>query len=107
MENADISINGLKTTSNFNVNSRESDKPAQSVKLTMNTVNDDLKLKFQVDGRPSGPLPFSIDPDSGRPVKTQGTNRFQGIPLDVNVTIPLTKSLELYRMYNKLMNGNK
>lgn len=79
----------------------------QWVKLTMNTVNDDLKLKFQVDGRPSGPLPFSIDPDSGRPVKTQGTNRFQGIPLDVNVTIPLTKSLELYRMYNKLMNGNK
>ena len=79
----------------------------QWVKLTMNTVNDDLKLKFQVDGRPSGPLPFSIDPDSGRPVKTQGTNRFQGIPLDVNVTIPLTKSLELYRMYDKLMNGNK
>ena len=79
----------------------------QWVKLTMNTVNDDLKLKFQVDGKPSGPLPFSIDPDSGRPVKTQGTNRFQGIPLDVNVTIPLTKSLELYRMYNKLMNGNK
>lgn len=63
----------------------------QWVKLTMNTVNDDLKLKFQVDGRPSGPLPFSIDPDSGRPVKTQGTNRFQGIPLDVNVTIPLNK----------------
>lgn len=79
----------------------------QWVKLTMNTVNDDLKLKFQVDGRPSGPLPFSIDPDSGRPVKTQGTNRFQGIPLDVNVTIPLTKSLELYQMYDKLMNGNK
>ena len=79
----------------------------QWVKLTMNTVNDDLKLKFQVDGKPSGPLPFSIDPDSGRPVKTQGTNRFQGIPLDVNVTIPLTKSLELYRMYDKLMNGNK
>lgn len=79
----------------------------QWVKLTLNTAEDDLKLKFQVDGKPSGPLPFSIDPDSGRPVKTQGTNRFQGIPLDVNVTIPLTKSLELYRMYNKLMNGNK
>jgi len=38
VENAEININGLKTTSNFNVNSRESDKPAQSVKLTMNTA---------------------------------------------------------------------
>ncbi len=38
VENAEININGLKTTSNFNINSRESDKPAQSVKLTMNTA---------------------------------------------------------------------
>lgn len=37
-KNAEISINGLKTTSNININSRESDKPAQSVKLTMNTA---------------------------------------------------------------------
>ncbi len=79
----------------------------QWVKLTMNTEKDDLKLKFQVDGKPSGPLHFSVDPDTGRPVRTQGTNRFQGIPLDVNVTIPLTKSLELYQIYNKLINGNK
>ncbi len=38
VENAEININGLKTTSNFNINSRESDKPAQSVKLSMNTA---------------------------------------------------------------------
>ncbi len=77
------------------------------VKLTMNTENDNLKLKFQVDGRPAAALPFSIDADSGRPVRTQGSNRFQGIPLDVNVTIPLTKTLELYQMFSQMFGKGK
>lgn len=77
------------------------------VKLALNTEKDNLKLKFQVDGRPAGALPFSIDPDSGRPVRTQGTNRFQGIPVDVNVTIPLSRTLELYQMFGRLFGGDR
>ena len=77
------------------------------VKLSMNTEKDNLKLKFQVDGRPAGALPFSIDPDSGRPVRTQGTNRFQGIPVDVNITIPLSRTLELYQMFGQMFGGTR
>ncbi len=38
VENAEITTNSLKTSSNFNINAKEGDKPAKSVTLNMNTA---------------------------------------------------------------------
>lgn len=65
-------------------------------KITMNTVAEDLLVQLQFDGKPAEPLPFVYTPESGGFVKTapgKPGSVFQGIRLDVNVTLPLNRML--------------
>ncbi len=69
------------------------------VKLSLATAPEEdlLRLKLQLDGKPSRPLPFIYDPQAGGFVPagpdSQGST-FQGISLDVNFSLPLNRLLE-------------
>lgn len=73
-------------------------------RITMNTVAEDLLVQLQFDGKPANPLPFVYDPAAGGFVKTapgQPGSLFQGIRLDLNVTLPLNRMLR----YRELFEG--
>ena len=77
----------------------------QWAKITMNSVADDLLVQLQFDGKPADTLPFIYDPASGGFVKTapgQPGSTFQGIRLDVNVTLPLNRMLRYRELFKKL-----
>ena len=77
----------------------------QWAKVTMNSVGDDLLVQLQFDGKPAEPLPFIYDPAAGGFVKTEpGTpgSVFQGIRLDVNVTLPLNRILRYRELFKRL-----
>ncbi|MCB2170045.1 MAG: YdbH domain-containing protein [Deltaproteobacteria bacterium] len=72
-------------------------------KITMNTVADDLLVQLQFDGKPAEPLPFVYTPETGGFVKTapgKPGSVFQGIRLDVNVTLPLNRMLRYREFFN-------
>jgi hypothetical protein len=74
-------------------------------KVTMNSVGDDLLVQLQFDGKPAEPLPFVYDSAAGGFVKTApGTpgSVFQGIRLDVNVTLPLNRILRYRELFKRL-----
>lgn len=65
-------------------------------KLDLNTQEDDLLLRLQLDGRPGRPLPFVYRKETGTFVKVDADikgSRFQGIRLDVNFRLPLNQLL--------------
>ena len=65
-------------------------------KLNLNTQEDDLLLRLQLDGRPGRPLPFVYRKETGTFVKVDADikgSRFQGIRLDVNFRLPLNQLL--------------
>ena len=71
-------------------------------KITLNTVAEDLLVQLQFDGKPAEPLPFIYDPLSGGFVRTapgQPGSVFQGIRLDVNVTLPLNRMLRYRELF--------
>jgi len=73
-------------------------------KITMNTVADDLLVQLQFDGKPAEPLPFVYTPETGGFVKTAPGNPgsvFQGIRLDVNVTLPLNRMLRYRELFKR------
>ncbi len=77
----------------------------QWAKVTMNSEGDDLKVQLQFDGKPAEPLPFEYDSAAGGFVKTApGTpgSVFQGIRLDVNVTLPLNRILRYRELFKRL-----
>jgi hypothetical protein len=77
----------------------------QWAKITMNSVADDLLVQLQFDGKPAGPLPFVYDPEAGGFVKTapgKPGSVFQGIRLDVNVTLPLNRMLRYRELFKRL-----
>jgi len=66
------------------------------VKLALNSEDDTLLLRMQMDGKPAKALPFVYDKKIGGfvKVKTGGQGSiFQGISLDVNFNLPLDKLL--------------
>jgi hypothetical protein len=74
-------------------------------KITMNSVADDLLVQLQFDGKPAAALPFIYDPAAGGFVKTQAGRPgsvFQGIRLDVNVTLPLNRMLRYRELFQRL-----
>jgi hypothetical protein len=74
----------------------------QWAKLRLLTEGEDLKLQMQFDGRPANPLPFVYKKELGRFVRVEaGTpgSRFQGIRLDVNLTLPLDKMLHYKELF--------
>ncbi len=66
------------------------------VKLNLNTVDEDLMMRLQFDGKPSGPLPFSYESETGEFVRIEEGRGsvFQGISLDVNFRLPLNELLK-------------
>lgn len=73
-------------------------------KITMNTVADDLLVQLQFDGKPAEPLPFVYTPETGGFVKTapgKPGSVFQGIRLDVNVTLPLNRMLRYRELFKR------
>jgi hypothetical protein len=77
----------------------------QWAKITMNTVAENLMVQLQFDGKPAGPLPFVYDSGAGGFVKTapdQPGSIFQGIRLDVNVSLPLNRMLRYRELFKRL-----
>jgi hypothetical protein len=73
-------------------------------KITMNTVADDLLVQLQFDGKPAEPLPFVYTPETGGFVKTapgKPGSVFQGIRLDVNLTLPLNRMLRYRELFKR------
>lgn len=73
-------------------------------KVTMNTVDDDLLVQLQFDGKPAAPLPFVYQPEAGGFVKADPDSKgslFQGIRLDVNVTLPLNRMLRYRELFKR------
>ena len=75
-------------------------------RLVVNSEDDDLLVKVQMDGSPSNPLPFVYRKEFGGFVRAEADfpgTKFEGIRLDMNFRIPLNKLLE-YKSLFKLMN---
>ena len=65
------------------------------VKLNFSTSGDDLKVKIQIDGKPTAPLPFKYDDKMNCFVRSPGHSyQFQGIRLDLNSSLPLNRLME-------------
>jgi hypothetical protein len=64
-------------------------------KLALNSRDDILSMRLQLDGKPSGALPFKYDEETGQFVKCDiklgGSVLLQGIKLDVNFSLPFNK----------------
>ncbi len=66
-------------------------------RLDLNAMGDDLIMRMQIDGKPAAVLPFVFKRKLGGFVRVKGNNpgsRFQGIKLDVNFRLPLTRILD-------------
>ncbi len=66
------------------------------VKMALNSIDEDLMVKLQFDGKPEKKLPFRYDQNLNRFMRvdasSEGSN-FQGISLDVNLKLPLDELL--------------
>jgi Dicarboxylate transport len=75
-------------------------------RLGVNSENDDLMIRVQMDGKPAKLLPFVYRKEFGGFVRAEANfpgSRFEGIRLDLNFRLPLDKILE-YKNLLKLMN---
>lgn len=63
------------------------------IRIAMNSEGDDLLLKFEMDGRPSNKLNYSVR--DGELVKSRNASKFEGIVLDTNVRIPLNELISI------------
>lgn len=63
------------------------------IRIAMNSEDDDLLLKFEMDGRPSNKLNYSVR--DGEIVKSRNASQFQGIVLDTNFRIPLNEIISI------------
>ncbi len=66
------------------------------VKMGLNSVEDDLMINLQFDGKPANKLPFWYDSNEGRFVRVDKSlegSTFQGFRLDINFQVPLDKLL--------------
>lgn len=71
-------------------------------KLVLDTFEDNMSLKLQLDGKPAKVLPFEYRRELGGFARVDASNpgsRFQGIKLDVNLNLPFN---EVMKFGNKL-----
>jgi hypothetical protein len=76
----------------------------QWVKIRMSSEGEELKLRMAFDGKPQNPLPFSYNSETGGFVRMDSgrMSRFQGIQLNLNVSLPLNKILKYRGVMDKL-----
>ncbi len=78
----------------------------QWAKLVFNTVDDTLLVNMEMDGKPSGVLPFEYKTDVGRFVRVDASSpgsNFQGIKLDVNLNLPFNDVIKFGNKLNTIL----
>ncbi|WP_020588939.1 intermembrane phospholipid transport protein YdbH family protein [Desulfobacter curvatus] len=77
------------------------------VKLKLNTHGDTLAVNMQLDGKPVSALPFEYKRNLNSFIRVDaqspGSN-FQGIKLDVNLTLPFNQVIQLSNNLKRIMN---
>lgn len=77
------------------------------VKLKLNTHEDTLAVNMQLDGKPLSVLPFEYNRNLNSFIRVNaespGSN-FQGIKLDVNLTLPFNQVIQLSNNLKHIMN---
>ncbi|PIE63431.1 MAG: carboxylate transporter [Desulfobacter postgatei] len=77
------------------------------VKLKLNSHGDTLGVNMQLEGKPSAALPFEYNRQLNSFVRVDaqspGSN-FQGIKLDVNLTLPFNQVIQFGNNLNRIMN---
>ena len=76
----------------------------QWAKMSIQSENDMLHLKLQLDGKPNRLLPFAYDKQLGQFIRITGKGQaeFKGINIDLNFNSPLNEILH----YKELLNRN-
>lgn len=76
----------------------------QWAKLSVQSENDILLLKLQLDGKPNRLLPFAYDQQLGqfKRITGEGQAEFKGISIDLNFKSPLNEIIH----YKELLNRN-
>jgi hypothetical protein len=79
----------------------------QWAKLELNTFEDTLEMKFELDGKPAKLLPFEYQQEIGSFVRVDATSpgsRFQGIKLNLNLKLPFNQVLKFGNKLNDIFN---
>lgn len=74
-------------------------------KLALNTVEDTLHVNMEMDGKPAKVLPFEYKKEVNSFVRVHGSSpgsRFQGIRMDVNLTLPFNQVLKYGHTIKKI-----
>lgn len=74
-------------------------------RVGFNSQGEDLMVKLEFDGSPGTNLPFEYQKELGTFVRVDATSpgsRFQGIKLDVNLTLPFNRVMKLGNRLNQL-----
>ncbi len=77
----------------------------QWARVNLKTEGENLKVGIQFDGKPANPLPFVYKKEFGGFAKVEVGNpgsRFQGIRLDVNLTLPLDEILKYKDLFGRI-----
>ncbi|MCA1794421.1 MAG: YdbH domain-containing protein [Desulfobacteraceae bacterium] len=75
-------------------------------KLTFNTQKDTLSVNMEMDGKPGRVLPFVYKKEVGSFVRVDAQSpgsHFQGITLDVNLTLPFNQVIKFGNKIQKLL----
>lgn len=63
------------------------------LRLSVDSNEDDLNIKFEMDGRPAKKLYYTLS--DGTLIKTRHANTFKGLSLDSTFRLPLTEILSI------------
>ena len=69
----------------------------------LNSEGEDLLLKFEMDGRPSNKLNYSVS--GGEIVRSRNASKFEGLVLDTNFRIPLNALISIALPLAKPLGG--
>ncbi len=73
------------------------------IRIVLNSEGEDLLLKFEMDGRPSNKLNYSVS--GGEIVRSRNASKFEGLVLDTNFRIPLNALISIALPLAKPLGG--
>jgi hypothetical protein len=76
-------------------------------KLSFNTIDDELLLALELDGKPRTALPFRFDKNGLIIESDQGTGLQYPMRLDVNFRLPLAELFEVGQSINSIMGNDQ